>query len=128
MRVPAATREFLAERNPEALELPLWVREAVLAAEPDLREHVFQGGEGIGPSRARARRHAKSLRARPTTDSPSPGDTSSTMPWPSASSGAERPLQHPAKPPWSFAAWRPDRPSGAGPTCGGGFSVGRGSA
>jgi hypothetical protein len=46
--VLAATREFLAERHPEALELALWLREAVLAAEPDLVERVYRGWDGIG--------------------------------------------------------------------------------
>jgi hypothetical protein len=46
--VPAAVREFLAERHPEALELALWVREVVLAAEPDLSERVYDGWDGIG--------------------------------------------------------------------------------
>jgi hypothetical protein len=48
VNVPAATREFLAERDPEALELALWVREAVLAAEPDLSERVYRGWDGVG--------------------------------------------------------------------------------
>jgi hypothetical protein len=46
--VPAAVREFLADRHPEVLELALWVREVVLAAEPDLTERVYQGWDGIG--------------------------------------------------------------------------------
>jgi hypothetical protein len=46
--VPAATREFLAKRHAEALELALWVRRAVLAAEPDLSELVYRGSNGIG--------------------------------------------------------------------------------
>jgi hypothetical protein len=46
--VPAATSEFLLERHPEALELALRVREAVLAAEPDLSERVYRGWDGIG--------------------------------------------------------------------------------
>jgi hypothetical protein len=45
---PAATRDFLAERHPEALELALWLRAAVLAAEPDLTERVYRGWDGIG--------------------------------------------------------------------------------
>lgn len=48
MSVPAAIREFLADRHPEALELALWVREVVLAAEPDFRERVYHGWDGIG--------------------------------------------------------------------------------
>ncbi|MBD0283121.1 MAG: DUF1801 domain-containing protein [Thermoleophilaceae bacterium] len=48
MGVPAAVREFLGERHPEALELALWVREAVLAAEPDMSERVYRGWDGIG--------------------------------------------------------------------------------
>jgi hypothetical protein len=122
--VPAATREFLAERHPEALELALWVRELLLAAEPDLSERVYQGWDGIGfrhpdagyicaiypraadvrllfghgvrlddpdgCSRARAPRPATSPCAQSRTDSPRRSHTSFAMPWPSASSVAER--------------------------------------
>jgi hypothetical protein len=45
---PPATVEFLAERHPAMLELALWVREVVLAAEPDLSERVYRGWDGIG--------------------------------------------------------------------------------
>jgi hypothetical protein len=48
MGVPAATRAFLAERHPQALELALWVREVVLAAEPELVERVYHGWDGVG--------------------------------------------------------------------------------
>ncbi len=48
MEVPAPTRDFLAERHPEALELALWAREVVLGAEPDLDERVYRGWDGIG--------------------------------------------------------------------------------
>jgi hypothetical protein len=46
--LPAAIRDFLTERHAEALELALWVREVVLAAEPDLSERVYKGWDGIG--------------------------------------------------------------------------------
>jgi hypothetical protein len=46
--VPAAVREFLAERHPQVRELALWLREVVLAAEPDLSERVYHGWDGIG--------------------------------------------------------------------------------
>jgi hypothetical protein len=42
------SRAFLAERHPDALELALWVRELVLAAEPDMREKIYRGWDGIG--------------------------------------------------------------------------------
>jgi hypothetical protein len=42
------SRAFLAERHPGALELALWVRAVVLAAEPDLTERVYRGWNGIG--------------------------------------------------------------------------------
>jgi hypothetical protein len=42
------TREFLAERHPEAMELALRVRRIVLEAEPDLDERVYRGWDGIG--------------------------------------------------------------------------------
>jgi hypothetical protein len=48
MPAPDETREFLAERHPAAFELALWLREVVLAAEPDLRERVYRGWDGIG--------------------------------------------------------------------------------
>jgi len=37
MDVPEATREFLASRHPDELELALWLRRVVLDAEPDAR-------------------------------------------------------------------------------------------
>jgi hypothetical protein len=46
--VPAATRDFLAERHADVLELALWVRAVVVAAEPDLTERVYRGWDGIG--------------------------------------------------------------------------------
>jgi hypothetical protein len=48
MAVPTATRDFLAERHPAMLELALWVRDVVVAAEPDLAERVYRGWDGIG--------------------------------------------------------------------------------
>ena len=42
------TVAFLRERHPDALELALWVRELVHAAEPDLAERVYRGWDGIG--------------------------------------------------------------------------------
>jgi hypothetical protein len=52
--VPAATRDFLAERHAEATDLALWVREVVLGAEPDLDERVYRGWDGIGFRHAEA--------------------------------------------------------------------------
>ena len=46
--VPAPPREFLAEIGPEALDLALWLRGVVLAAQPDLTEHVYSGWQGLG--------------------------------------------------------------------------------
>ena len=48
MGVPRTTHEFLTERHPEACERALWVRDAVLAAEPNLSERVYGGWDGIG--------------------------------------------------------------------------------
>ena len=48
MEVPEATRAFLAERHPEALELALWMRGVVLAAKPDFTGRVYPGWDGIG--------------------------------------------------------------------------------
>jgi hypothetical protein len=48
MTVPPETREFLAERHAAVMELALWLRSVVLAAEPDLTERVYRGWEGIG--------------------------------------------------------------------------------
>ena len=46
--VPQEVHDFLAERHPGLLELALWVRALVLAAEPDLAERVYRGWDGIG--------------------------------------------------------------------------------
>ena len=48
MPVPKDVREFLAEAHPRLADLALWVREAVLAGEPDLTERVYRGWDGIG--------------------------------------------------------------------------------
>jgi hypothetical protein len=48
MTVPDATREFLAVRHAAVMELALWVRAVVLAAEPDLTERIYRGWDGIG--------------------------------------------------------------------------------
>ncbi len=48
MPVADPVHEFLARRFPEALELALWVRARVLAAEPDLEERVYEGWGGVG--------------------------------------------------------------------------------
>jgi hypothetical protein len=48
MPVPKDVREFLAESHPRLADLVLWVREAVLAAEPDLAERIYRGWDGIG--------------------------------------------------------------------------------
>lgn len=48
MPVPPATRAYLRERHPDVLELALWARALVLAAEPDLTERVYPGWDGIG--------------------------------------------------------------------------------
>ena len=45
-RVPAGVREFLTSRHPEAATLALWVRDVVLAAEPDFAERVDPPGTG----------------------------------------------------------------------------------
>ena len=46
--VPPPVHGFLSERDPEARELALWLRDVVLAAEPDLAERVYPGWDGIG--------------------------------------------------------------------------------
>ena len=46
--MPPSSREFLAHRHPDELELALWARDLVLAAEPDLNERVHEGWDGIG--------------------------------------------------------------------------------
>jgi hypothetical protein len=43
-----AARDFLSSRHPDELELSLWLRDLVLAAEPDLTERVYTGWDGIG--------------------------------------------------------------------------------
>jgi hypothetical protein len=43
-----AARDFLAERHAPVLDLALWVRERVLAAEPDFTERIYRGWDGIG--------------------------------------------------------------------------------
>jgi hypothetical protein len=48
MPVPKDVREFLAEAHPGLADLALWVRESVLAGEPDLTERVYRGWDGIG--------------------------------------------------------------------------------
>ena len=45
---PADVRDFLAERHAGVADLALWVRAAVLAAEPDFAERVYRGWDGIG--------------------------------------------------------------------------------
>jgi hypothetical protein len=48
MPVPKDVHDFLVESHPGLAELALWVREAVLAGEPDLTERVYRGWDGIG--------------------------------------------------------------------------------
>ena len=43
-----AAKEFLRNRHPEALDLALWLRATVHAAEPNLTERVYLGWDGIG--------------------------------------------------------------------------------
>jgi len=45
---PREVREYLEETHPELLDLVLWVRDAVLGAEPDLTERVYRGWDGLG--------------------------------------------------------------------------------
>jgi hypothetical protein len=42
------TTAYLRSAHPGASELALGVREIVLTAEPDLREHVWAGWDGVG--------------------------------------------------------------------------------
>jgi hypothetical protein len=48
MPVPEEVQDFLVESHPGLADLALWVREAVLAGEPDLTERVYRGWDGIG--------------------------------------------------------------------------------
>jgi len=48
MSVPKDVHEFLVESHPGLADLALWVREVVLAGEPDLTERVYLGWDGIG--------------------------------------------------------------------------------
>jgi hypothetical protein len=48
MPVPKDVHDFLMESHPGLADLALWVREAVLAGEPDLTERVYPGWDGIG--------------------------------------------------------------------------------
>jgi hypothetical protein len=48
MPAPRDVHDFLAESHPGLADLALWVREAVLAGEPDLSERVYRGWDGIG--------------------------------------------------------------------------------
>ena len=57
MPVPKDVYDFLVDSHPSLADLALWVREVVLAGEPDLTERVYLGWDGIGfrPSRRRLR-------------------------------------------------------------------------
>ena len=48
MPVPKDVDDFLRDSHPGLAVLALWVREAVLAGEPDLTERVYVGWDGIG--------------------------------------------------------------------------------
>ena len=48
MPVPKHVYDFLMGSHPGLAELALWVREVVLASEPDLTERVYPGWDGIG--------------------------------------------------------------------------------
>ena len=48
MPVPKEVQDFLVESHPDLARLALWVREAILAGEPDLTERVYRGWDGIG--------------------------------------------------------------------------------
>jgi hypothetical protein len=48
MPVPEDVRDFLLESHPGLADLALWVRQVVLASEPDLTERVYRGWDGIG--------------------------------------------------------------------------------
>ena len=48
MPVPKDVYDFLVDSHPSLADLALWVREVVLAGEPDLTERVYLGWDGIG--------------------------------------------------------------------------------
>ena len=48
MPVPKDVDDFLVDSHPGLADLVLWVREIVLASEPDLTERVYLGWDGIG--------------------------------------------------------------------------------
>jgi hypothetical protein len=48
MPVPKDVYEFLVDSHPGLAELALWVREVVVAGEPDLTERVYRGWDGVG--------------------------------------------------------------------------------
>jgi hypothetical protein len=48
MPAPKDVHDFLTDSHPGLATLALWVREAVLAGEPDLTERVYLGWGGIG--------------------------------------------------------------------------------
>jgi SAM-dependent methyltransferase len=48
MPVPKDVYDFLVDSHPGLADLALWVREIVLASEPDLTERVYLGWDGIG--------------------------------------------------------------------------------
>jgi hypothetical protein len=48
MPVPRDVHDFLMASHPDLAALALWVREAVLAGEPELTERVYLGWDGIG--------------------------------------------------------------------------------
>jgi hypothetical protein len=48
MPVPEDVDAFLTASHPDLADLALWVREVVLAGEPDLTERVYSGWDGIG--------------------------------------------------------------------------------
>jgi hypothetical protein len=48
MPAPKDVHDFLRASHPDLADLALWVRQAVLAGEPDLTERVYLGWAGIG--------------------------------------------------------------------------------
>src|SRR5688572_13820156 len=46
--VPEPVRDYLEQSHPQVFDLVLWVRRAVLDAEPDLTERVYRGWDGLG--------------------------------------------------------------------------------
>ncbi len=48
MAVPKDVHDFLRDSHPGLADLALWVREMILAGEPDLTERVYPGWDGIG--------------------------------------------------------------------------------